>query len=213
MSWIEVNVSALIHHYGAAALFVSLTLETLGLPLPGESALILASTLAGAGKISIWAVAIAAWCGAVLGDNIAYFIGRRYGRAVVTSYGARFGVTESRYAKVEAVFARYGPLMVIAARFVVLLRQMNGLVAGTAGMHWLAFALSNVVGAALWAGAFGREFRSGGLGGIQAQIGDDDFCTVGDVALSNGFADATGGSGDDADLPFRLMGKDMFRLL
>lgn len=152
MNWIEGNVLALIHHYGAAALFVSLTLETLGLPLPGESALILASTLAGAGKISIWAVAIAAWCGAVLGDNIAYFIGRRYGRAVVTSYGARFGVTENRYAKVEAVFARYGPLMVIAARFVVLLRQMNGLVAGTAGMHWLAFALSNVVGAALWVG-------------------------------------------------------------
>ncbi len=133
MSWIEVIVSALIHHYGAAALFVSLTLETLGLPLPGESALILAATLAGAGKISIWAVAIAAWCGAVLGDNIANFIGRRYGRAVVTSYGARFGVTESRYAKVEAAFARYGPLMVIAARFVVLLRQMNGLVAGTGG--------------------------------------------------------------------------------
>ena len=152
MSWIEVNVAELIHHYGAIALFVSLTLETLGLPLPGESALILAATLAGAGKINIWAVAIAAWCGAVLGDNIAYFVGRKYGRAVVTSYGARFGVTESRYAKVEGVFARYGPLMVIAARFLVLLRQMNGLVAGTAGMHWLAFALSNIVGAALWVG-------------------------------------------------------------
>lgn len=152
MSWIEVNVLALIHQYGAGALFVSLTLETLGLPLPGESALILAATLAGTGKISIWAVAISAWCGAVLGDNIAYFIGRRYGRVVVTNYGARFGVTESRYAKVEAVFARYGPLMVIAARFVVLLRQMNGLVAGTAGMHWLSFLAANVVGAALWVG-------------------------------------------------------------
>lgn len=62
------------------------------------------------------------------------------------------GITENRYAKVEAAFARFGPLMVIAARFVVLLRQMNGLVAGTAGMHWLTFALSNVVGAALWVG-------------------------------------------------------------
>lgn len=152
MGWIEENVLALIHHYGAGALFVSLTFETLGLPLPGESALILAATLAGAGKISIWAVAIAAWCGAVLGDNIAYFIGRRYGRAVVTAYGARFGVTESRYARVEAVFARYGPLMVICARFVVLLRQINGMVAGTAGMHWLAFALSNLLGAAIWVG-------------------------------------------------------------
>lgn len=57
------------------------------------------------------------------------------------------------------------------------------------------------------AGAFGREFRSGGLGGIQAQIGDDDFCTVGDVALGNGFADATGGSGDDADFAIQAHGK------
>lgn len=152
MGWISGSVVALIEHYGAGALFVSLTLETLGLPFPGESALILAAGLAGAGKISIWTVAIAAWCGAVLGDNIAYLIGRRYGRAVVTRYGARFGVSESRYARVEAVFARFGPLMVIGARFVVLLRQMNGLVAGTAGMHWLAFALSNVLGAALWVG-------------------------------------------------------------
>lgn len=152
MGWIEENVLALIHHDGAGALFVSLTLETLGLPLPGESALILAASLAGAGKISIWAVVTAAWCGAVLGDNIAYFIGRRYGRAVVTRYGARVGISESCYARVEAAFARYGPLMVIAARFVVLLRQMNGLVAGTAGMHWLAFVLSNMLGAALWVG-------------------------------------------------------------
>ena len=68
--------------------------------------------------------------GAVLGDSIAYFIGRRYSRAVVTSYGARFRVPESRYAKVEAVFARYGALMVITARFGVLLRQLNGLSGG-----------------------------------------------------------------------------------
>ncbi|MFC3181980.1 DedA family protein [Cypionkella sinensis] len=152
MNWIDIHISALIHHYGGIVLFVSLTLETLGLPFPGESALILSATLAGSGKISIWVVAISAWCGAVLGDNIAYVIGRKYGRTVVTQYGARFGVTESRYARVEAIFARFGPLMVIAARFVVLLRQMNGLVAGTAGMHWAAFALSNMVGAALWVG-------------------------------------------------------------
>ena len=111
MTWFEMTAAALIHQYGAAALFLCLTLETLGLPFPGESALILAAGLAGAGKISIWAVAFAAWCGAVLGDNIAYFIGRRYGRAVVTAYGARVGITESRYARVEAVFARFGPLM------------------------------------------------------------------------------------------------------
>jgi len=142
----------LVDHYGPIVLFVSLTLETLGLPLPGESALILTAAVAGTGQISIWQVVIAAWLGAVLGDNIAYFIGRRFGRQVLLTYGARVGITESRLARVEAITARYGPLMVIAARFVVLLRQLNGLVAGSAGMHWLTFFWANLVGAALWVG-------------------------------------------------------------
>lgn len=152
MHWITEHVLALIQHYGAGALFVSLSLETLGLPLPGESALIVAAGLAGAGKISLWSVTLAAWCGAVLGDNFAYLIGRKYGRAVVTAYGARVGITESRYARVESSFARRGALMVIVARFVVLLRQMNGLVAGTAGMPWAGFLAANMIGAALWVG-------------------------------------------------------------
>ena len=152
MIWIRDSIMTLVDQYGPIVLFLSLTLETLGLPVPGESALILSSAIAGTGQISIWQVVIAAWLGAVLGDNIGYFLGRRYGRQVLLTYGARFGITESRFAKVEAITARYGPLMVIVARFVVLLRQLNGLVAGSAGMHWLTFLLSNMLGAALWVG-------------------------------------------------------------
>lgn len=150
--WIKDHLLALVEQYGVLALFVSLTLETLGLPLPGESALIALSAAAGAGKLSLWHVVGAAYVAAVLGDNIGYLIGRRYGKAVILRYGVRLGITHAKYEKAEAIAARYGPLMVVAARFVVLLRQLNGLVAGSTGMHWAAFLGANLVGAALWVG-------------------------------------------------------------
>ena len=143
---------ALIENYGVIALFLSLTLETLGLPLPGESALITAAATAGPGGLNIWNVAIAAYVAAVLGDNIGYLIGRRYGKAVILRYGARIGITQQKYVKAEEIADRYGAIMVIVARFIVLLRQLNGLVAGSAGMHWVTFLAANLLGAALWVG-------------------------------------------------------------
>lgn len=142
----------IVEQYGLAAMFVSLVLETLGLPLPGESALIVTAAAAGAGKLGIWQVALVAYIAAVTGDNIGYLIGRKFGRPVVLDHGARFGITPERYAKAEAVAARYGAIMVVVARFVVLLRQLNGLVAGTTGMRWPVFLAANMVGAALWVG-------------------------------------------------------------
>jgi membrane protein DedA with SNARE-associated domain len=142
----------LLAHYGIAALFVTVTLETLGAPLPGESALIAASAAAAAGDFPIRNVVIAAFVASVLGDNIGYLIGRKLGREALLRLGGRFGVTESAMTKAEAVTARWGPLMVVAARFVVILRQLNGLVAGTTRMPWPHFLAANVVGAALWVG-------------------------------------------------------------
>lgn len=145
----------LLHGVKAAslpALFVCLVLETLGLPLPGETALIAAGAAAGAGKLSIWGVFGAAWIGSVLGDNIGYLIGHSLGRRAIIARGGRIGITEERYAKAEKIIARYGFAVVIIARFVVLLRQLNGLVAGSAGMPWRRFIVANVIGAALWVG-------------------------------------------------------------
>lgn len=146
------HLEALVAEYGIPALFFSVSLEALGAPLPGESAIILASGAAAQGEFSIYTVAITAFLAAVLGDNIAYAIGRKLGRPAILRYGGRVGVTEAALAKTEAVAHRYGPLMVVFARFVVGLRQLNGLVAGTTGMHWLTFLLANMAGAALWAG-------------------------------------------------------------
>lgn len=143
-----------VSRYGIPALFVSVTLETLGAPLPGETALIVAAASAAAGKLDIWSVALTGFIAAMLGDNIGYLLGRRLGRPVVTRYGSRFGITDRNFDKVEAVARRWGPLMVVVARFVPLLRQLNGLVAGTTRMAWPRFALANAVGAALWVGVW-----------------------------------------------------------
>ncbi|MGH6800395.1 MAG: DedA family protein [Methylocella sp.] len=144
------NLEPLVHAYGAAAVMVILTFESLGLPLPGESLLILASVLAGRGELSLLSLMLGAWAGAVLGDNIGYLIGRRLGRAIVLRYGAKIGITAERLNRVEAFFKRYGPVTVAFARFVNVLRQLNGVVAGMLKMEWKRFLVFNALGGALW---------------------------------------------------------------
>jgi len=144
----------LLDQFGIAALFASVTLEALGAPLPGESAVILASGAAAAGKLDMRAVVAAAFLGSVLGDNIGYLVGRRLGRPAILRYGRHFGVTEGRLARVEGILHRHGPVIVVVARFVVVLRQLNGLVAGTTGMRWPTFIAANLVGAGLWVGVW-----------------------------------------------------------
>lgn len=143
-----------ISQYGVAALFVTLTLESLGAPVPGESAILITSGLAAKGELNPYSVAISAFAGAVLGDNIGYLIGRKFGRPAIIRYGSRVGIKDKVYDRVERIMQRYGPIIVVGARFVALLRQMNGLVAGSTGMRWHLFLCANIVGAALWAGVY-----------------------------------------------------------
>ena len=91
----------------------------------------------------------------MLGDNIGYAIGRFGGRRLIVRYGARIGITESRLARVEAFFRRYGGEVVLVARFFAVLRQLNGIVAGAVGMGWWRFLAYNAAGAALWVCAWG----------------------------------------------------------
>jgi membrane protein DedA with SNARE-associated domain len=149
------------------ALFVCVALESLGAPLPGESAIVFAGAAAATGKLPISGVAVAAFLGAVIGDNAGYLIGRRMGRPVILKYGGRVGIGPKQLDRAEQIARRHGALMVVFARFVVLLRQLNGIVAGTTGMHWATFAAANAFGAALWVGVwatlayhFGREATS-----------------------------------------------------
>jgi membrane protein DedA with SNARE-associated domain len=144
------SLTPLLHEYGAIVVLLVLMLESMGLPLPGETVLILASVLAARGDLSLPSLLVCAWAGAVLGDNIGYAVGRTLGRAVVLRLGGKIGLNADRLHKVEEVFARYGPVTVGFARFVAILRQLNGVVAGTLGMEWRRFLLFNALGGALW---------------------------------------------------------------
>lgn len=144
------DLNVVISTYGPWAVFVLVLIEDFGVPVPGETALIAAAVLASQGKLSIALLLPAAWLGAVVGDNIGYAIGRYGGRRLVVRYGARWGLTDRRLARVEHFFTRFGGAIVIVARFVVGLRQLNGIVAGIGRMAALRFMLYNAMGAALW---------------------------------------------------------------
>jgi membrane protein DedA with SNARE-associated domain len=144
------NLEPFVHAHGAVAVMVILTFESFGAPLPGESLLIFASVLAGRGELSLTSLMLGAFVGAVLGDNIGYLIGRRLGRAFVLRYGGKIGISAGRLDQVEAFFTRYGPGTVAFARFVNVLRQLNGVVAGILQMEWRRFLIFNALGGALW---------------------------------------------------------------
>jgi membrane protein DedA with SNARE-associated domain len=139
-----------IHDYGVAAVFLILVFESFGAPLPDESLLIVAAILSGRGDISFPGLLVSAWIGAVLGDNIGYLVGRTLGHKLIWRYGKKVGLTAERLHKVEVLFANYGSVTVAFARFVSVLRQLNGVVAGTMEMDWRRFLIFNALGGALW---------------------------------------------------------------
>jgi membrane protein DedA with SNARE-associated domain len=165
-------VAPYLDRYGYAAVVGALLLESLGLPLPGETTLIAGAALAVAGDLQLAPLLICAWLAAVAGDNLGFAIGRFGGRRLILRYGARIGVTEDRFAWVEAFFHRFGGAVVLVARFFVVVRQLNGLVAGTVGMGWWRFLACNAIGAALWVGAwgFGVYYFGQTLGDVAARL-------------------------------------------
>lgn len=149
------SLEGAIASYGVLALFVVLYFESFGVPLPGESALITVSLLAARGDPAIGHVVLAAWLGAVLGDSTGYLIGRVGGRPLLLWLAPRIKLTPDKLARVETLAREKGFVMVTTARFVVILRQLNGILAGTIGMPWPRFALANAVGALAWAAFWG----------------------------------------------------------
>ena len=139
-----------LHDWGYLAVGLFLFLEDFGVPLPGETMLIAASLYAGAGHLNVWLVGVVGFVAAVLGDNVGYLIGRKGGRRLIERYGKYLFVTSSRLDRAEAFFDKHGGKVVIVARFIEGLRQLNGVIAGTVEMPWRHFLICNATGAALW---------------------------------------------------------------
>jgi membrane protein DedA with SNARE-associated domain len=174
-----------LQQYGYAAVFGALLLESFGLPLPGETMLIAGALLAARGGMHLVPLLLSAWAAAVLGDNIGYAIGRFGGRRLITRYGRRVGVTAARLDRVEGFFRHYGGWIVIVARFFELLRQLNGVVAGSVGMSWWRFFSYNALGGALWVSAWGIGVYTIGerLGALAPWIRRLGYLAIGLAAL------------------------------
>ncbi|WP_279481574.1 DedA family protein [Aureimonas sp. SK2] len=149
------TITGFLQDYGYGILFLSIFLESTGLPFPGESILIAAGIMAGHGQLDIWGVFLSAWLGGTMGDNLGYWLGLRYGRRFVSRYGHRVGLTEEKFAYVEQRFRQVGPPIVLIARFILILRQVCGFASGTLRFPWWSFLFYNALGAALWSGAYG----------------------------------------------------------
>jgi len=149
------TIAGLIASYGYVVLFLLVGLESFGIPLPGESALITAAALAALGHLSISAVVATAVAAAIIGDNGGYWIGRAGGVALVRRYGRVIHLSESHLARAHAFFERHGPKTVFIGRFIALLRTWTAVLAGAARMPYGAFMLYNALGAVCWAAMFG----------------------------------------------------------
>ena len=143
-------------NYGYLGVALAIGLESMGVPVPGETALIAAALYAGKTQaLNIWVLILFASAGAILGDNIGYWIGRELGFRVLLRYGSFIGLTESRIKLGEYLFQRHGGKIVFFGRFVALLRSLAALMAGLNQMSWPRFVVFNAAGAILWATSYG----------------------------------------------------------
>ena len=149
------TVSGLVASYGYVVLFFLVGLESLGIPLPGETALVTAAAFAALGHLSIYGVLTTAVAAAVIGDNGGYWIGRKGGIALVRRYGRFLHLNEAHLERARHFFGRHGPPTVFIGRFIALLRTWTAVLAGAARMPYGRFMLYNALGAACWAGAVG----------------------------------------------------------
>ena len=147
------RVLSLIEHYGYLVVFFGVMIESIGVPLPGETILIASGLLAQRGHLDVGDAIAFGILGAVVGDQIGYWAGREGGRPFVLRWGRYVRITPERLARAEVFFAHHGGKAVFLARFLAGFRVFGALVAGISRMHWSSFAFYNALGGVVWATA------------------------------------------------------------
>ena len=143
-------------HHGLPVLFAVVMLESFGIPLPGETALIAFGVLAAQGHYSLVSVIAIAAAGAIIGDNLGYWlIGRLGGRALFRRWRWLSQYSDRVLPRAEALMTRHGGKTVFFGRFVSILRYTVAWVAGLSRMHWSRFLFWNAAGGIAWAAAVG----------------------------------------------------------
>ena len=149
------HLSHLLHAYTYPVLVALVLLESLGIPLPGEIALVTASAYASAGTISITAVIVLAAVAATIGGVMGYWIGIKGGLPLLARYGGYIGVRRQHIDRAHGFFEKNGAKTILFGRFIAILRTWASVVAGAACMSFRTFVAFNAIGAFAWAIVFG----------------------------------------------------------
>jgi membrane protein DedA with SNARE-associated domain len=163
----------LLSQYGYAAVFLFVMVESLGIPLPGETMVITAALYAGlTHHLSPWGIWAAAALGAIIGDNIGFAIGLWGGYRLLHRFGSKIHIREAELKVGRLVFERHGGKVVFFGRFVSILRTYAAFLAGTNHMHWRRFFLFNASGGIIWAAiySFGFYYAGSALKGTRGTV-------------------------------------------
>jgi membrane protein DedA with SNARE-associated domain len=156
LTFLARNLDSLLATYGYLAVFVFVGVESIGVPVPGETMLVTAAIYAGTtGRLSIVWVIVASSAGAIVGDNIGYLIGRTGGYRLLKRYGRYIRLEENRLRLGQYLFHKHGPKVVFFGRFVSVLRIFAAFLAGVNHMNWRRFLLFNALGGIIWSTIYG----------------------------------------------------------
>jgi len=144
-------LAQLIGQYGYFAMAAAVLAENLGLPVPGETAVLLAAAASSTGRLNVLLVWLVAVFAAIVGDNVGFGLGHFGGKPLFMRFGPRFGISRENYALTERFFDRYGGPAVMVARFIPVVRVVAAIAAGASGMRWERFLPWQALGACLWA--------------------------------------------------------------
>jgi len=145
----------LIQAYGLWVLLIVIMLESAGIPMPGETALVTAALYAGSTqRISLTSIVLVASTAAIIGDNIGYVIGRSIGVQLIMRYGSYVRLNQPRLKIGQYLFLRHGGKIVFFGRFVAILRTYAAVLAGMNHMRWRMFLAVNALGGVCWALVF-----------------------------------------------------------
>lgn len=171
--------------FGYFAVFAFVMIESLGIPFPGETMLLLGSFYVAIDhRLSLPIVIICAALGAVVGDNIGYYIGHKGGRPFIERYGRYVFVKPEHLVRAERFFAKHGGKTVFFGRFVSILRTWAAFLAGVERMHWRTFLVYNAAGGIIWATIYGI------LGYVAGRFFHDNFAAVEHIARTIGWVGA-----------------------
>jgi membrane protein DedA with SNARE-associated domain len=161
-------VEHLLTSVGLGLLFVLVLLESAGIPLPGETALIAASLLAAQGRYQIWEVIVIAASAAIIGDNLGYWAAREWGTKIADRWKWVAKYRDRALPPAERFFKAHGGKTVFIARFIAILRFTIAWLAGLTRMHWWKFFAWNAAGGICWAVGVGLLAYYGGKAAADA---------------------------------------------